>query len=40
MKQFVDLEGLRIFTELLKEALASNTPEESLDTQEDIIEEE
>lgn len=33
MKEFVDLEGLKLFLELFKEALANNgTPEESSST--------
>ena len=28
MKQFVDLEGLKLFLELFKDALANNSPKE------------
>lgn len=40
MTQFVDLEGLKLFTELLKEALSTNPIKEPLDTQENTIKEE
>ena len=35
MKQFVDLEGLKLFLELFKDALANNGPEESTTIGED-----